>query len=155
MIASSKGRKYNAHSAMERYTRTLFKNFFCFLHACTHTWIITRIKQTTNRLQSAAGPCRDKRATPCSENNWNQFKDLQYPVLCNSLLLSPPFLAHCILFWPSFFCKAAIGSYSHMVRPWVLECLSCLHWSWYMQFCMGGVLSKSLYCLIMTSQNHD
>ena len=34
--------------------------------------------QTSSRLQSAAKPCRDERATPCSENNWNQFKDTHY-----------------------------------------------------------------------------
>lgn len=61
-----------AHS-FSLFSPVCFPQVHARTHTCTHT-----TAQSCNSLQSAAVPCRDERTTPCSENNWNQFKDTYY-----------------------------------------------------------------------------
>lgn len=65
--------KRHLHTLSHFFPPAFFPQVHVRTHTCTHT-----TAQSCNSLQSAAVPCRDERTTPCSENNWNQFKDTYY-----------------------------------------------------------------------------
>lgn len=65
--------KRHLHTLSHFFPPAFFPQVHVRTHTCTHT-----TAQSCNSLQSAAVPFRDERTTPCSENNWNQFKDTYY-----------------------------------------------------------------------------
>lgn len=100
--------KRHLHTLSHFFPPAFFPQVHVRTHTCTHT-----TAQSCNSLQSAAVPCRDERTTPCSENNWNQFKDTYYH---SAPCLPPPPPTPSSPF-PTFFLSLALSSRSLPLLP--------------------------------------